>query len=158
MGQGVQEEKQQKASRHPGEALCVAQATLRTLNHSCLAFISQCACTFMNTACWQRCNLTQKYCSLARLFPVGMRRRKLCLITYKIQPEMLAAKGTNDSLHKNARIQSSKHALTEECCPGGWRMAAQQSGCAATPSLSVPCQGRSAAGGRRALPKSWGML
>lgn len=67
-------------------------------------------------------------------FPVGMRGRKLCLITHKIQPEMLAARETNDSLQKNAWIQSSKHALTEECClelPG---MAAQHSGCTATPS------------------------
>lgn len=67
-------------------------------------------------------------------FPVGMRGRKLCLITQKIQPEMLAARGTNDSLQKNAWIQSSKHALTEECCLELPRMAAQQSGCTATPS------------------------
>lgn len=63
-----------------------------------------------------------------------MRGRKLCLITHKIQPEMLAARGTNDSLQKNAWIQSSKHALTEECCLELPRMAVQQSGCTATPS------------------------
>lgn len=59
-------------------------------------------------------------------FPVGRRGRKLCLITHKIQPEMLAARGTNDSLQKNAWIQSSKHALTEECCLELPRMAVQQ--------------------------------
>lgn len=71
---------------------------------------------------------------------------------------MLAAKGTNDSLHKNAWIQSSKHALTEECCPQLLRMAAQQSGCTATPFSAYPARVgvRAPAGGGQALPKSWG--
>lgn len=43
-----------------------------------------------------------------------------------MQPETLAAKGTNDSLQKNVGIQSSKRALTEECCPELPWMAAQQ--------------------------------
>lgn len=38
---------------------------------------------------------------------------------------MLAAKGTNDSSHKNARIQPSKHALMEECCAAGWLRSCQ---------------------------------
>lgn len=118
--QGRQEVKQQKASRHQEEAFSIAQQTLWTLKHSCPAFISPCACVFMNTGCQQRCNPSQKCCSWARFFPVGMRGGKLCPITHKIQPEMLAAKGTNDSLWENAWIQSSQHALTEEHCPGGW--------------------------------------
>lgn len=74
---------------------------------------------------------------------MGMRGRKLCLITHEIQPEVLAAKGTNDSLWENAWIQSSKHALTEERCRGGRLQS--------NPVPSVPCQGRSQGAGRRRL-------
>lgn len=141
-----QGEKQQKASRHPGKALCVTQRTPWIQNHSCLAFISPCACKFINADCGQLCNLTQKCYSWAQLFPVGMRGRNLCLFTYKIQPEMLAAKGTNDSLQKNARVQSSKRALTEAYCPGRCYAAVMLH---SNPLLSVPCQGQSQGSGRR---------
>lgn len=61
---------------------------------------------------------------------------------------MLAARGTNDSMQKNAWIQSSKHALTGERCLGLPRMAAQQSGCTATPSEQA-LPGRSQGSSRR---------
>jgi len=159
-GSRGQEEKQQKASRRLGGALCVAQGALWTLNHSCLAFLSSCACRFVNTGCLQHRSLAQKCCSWTRLFPVGMRGRKLGLITYNIQPEMLAAKGTKGPLQKNAWIQPSKHALAEECCPGGWLRSSQVA--QQPPSQLSACPARvrvrAPAGGDRALPKSWGML
>lgn len=96
------EEKQQKAKKQVcrGSSLCIAHWILWTLNYFCMAFLFQYACIFMDTGWQQHCNLTQKCCSWAQLFPEGARGRKLCLIRNKIQQEMLAAKRRNVSLYK----------------------------------------------------------
>lgn len=55
------DEKQQKAKKQTcrGGSLCFAHWILWTLNHPCVAFLSPCACMFMNTGCQLLWNLLQ---------------------------------------------------------------------------------------------------